>query len=283
MAAVALKFLLMKIQVQNYAVGDGAPLLLLSGPCVIENLELCRCVAAQMSEICASRGLSYVFKASFDKANRTSIGGARGPGIGAGLEILARIKSEFGVPITTDVHESNQCLEVAAVVDVLQIPAFLCRQTDLLLAAGEAAARFSGAVNIKKGQFLRPAGIEHAIKKVKSAGCQNVFVTERGTTFGYEDLVVDFRGLEIMREFAPVCFDATHSVQKPGGGGDKTTGERRFVPGLTNAAMAVGIDALFMETHPDPDSAPSDGPNMVPLAEMAGLLDRALAIRAATA
>lgn len=261
--------------------GEGAPLLLLCGPCVIENLDLCRRIAAEMSEICASRGLNYVFKASFDKANRTSIGGARGPGLGAGLDVLGRIKQEFGVPVTTDVHESIQCLEAAEVVDVLQIPAFLCRQTDLLLAAGEAAAKFGGAVNIKKGQFLRPAGIEHALKKVRAAGCENVFVTERGTTFGYEDLVVDFRALEIMREFAPVCFDATHSVQKPGGGGDKTTGERRFVPGLTNAAMAVGIDALFMETHPDPDSAPSDGPNMVPLEQMGALLDRALAIRAA--
>ncbi len=271
----------MKIQVRNYAVGEDAPLLLLCGPCLIENLELCRRIAGEMAEICAARGLNYVFKASFDKANRTSIGGARGPGLGAGLEVLARIKSEFGVPVTTDVHESIQCLEAAEVVDVLQIPAFLCRQTDLLLAAGEAAVKFGSAVNIKKGQFLRPAGIEHALKKVRSTGCESVFVTERGTTFGYEDLVVDFRALEIMREFAPVCFDATHSVQKPGGGGDKTTGERRFVPGLTNAAMAVGIDALFLETHPDPDTAPSDGPNMVPLAQMAKLLDRALAIRAA--
>ncbi len=262
--------------------GRGEPLLLLCGPCVIENLELCRRIAAQMQEICAARGIHYVFKASFDKANRTSLGGQRGPGIGAGLETLARIKSEFGVPITTDVHESAQCLEVAERVDVLQIPAFLCRQTDLLIAAGEAAAKFGGAVNIKKGQFLRPEGMTHAVSKVRSAGCENIFVTERGTTFGYADLIVDFRALEIMREFAPVCFDATHSVQKPGGGGDKTTGERRFVPGLTCAAMAVGVDALFMETHPEPDSAPSDGPNMVPLHEMAALLDRALAVRAAS-
>ena len=272
----------MKIHVQNHAVGRGEPLLLLSGPCVIENLELCRRIAAEMQEICAARGINYVFKASFDKANRTSGTSSRGPGMGAGLETLAKIKSEFGVPITTDVHESTQCLEAAEIVDVLQIPAFLCRQTDLLLAAGEAAARFGGAVNVKKGQFLRPEGMAHAVSKVRAAGCENILVTERGTTFGYADLVVDFRALEIMREFAPVCFDATHSVQKPGGGGDKTTGERRFVPGLTNAAMAVGIDALFMETHPEPDSAPSDGPNMVPLHEMALLLDRALAVRAAS-
>ncbi|MBW3637824.1 MAG: 3-deoxy-8-phosphooctulonate synthase, partial [Armatimonadetes bacterium] len=187
----------------------------------------------------------------------------------------------FGVPVTTDVHESVQCLEAAAIVDVLQIPAFLCRQTDLLIAAGEAAAKFGGAVNVKKGQFLRPEGMAHAVGKVRAAGCENVFVTERGTTFGYDSLVVDFRGLDIMREFAPVCFDATHSVQKPGGGGDVTTGERRFVPTLTNAALAVGVDALFVETHPDPDRAASDGPNMVPLDEMAALLDRALAVRAA--
>lgn len=272
----------MKIHISNYAVGPGEPLLLLSGPCVIENLDLCRRVAGAMVELCAARGINYVFKASFDKANRTSINSSRGPGLSEGLEALATIKTEFGVPVTTDVHESIQCLEAAEVVDVLQIPAFLCRQTDLLLAAGEAAAKFGGAVNVKKGQFLKPEGIQYAVKKVQAAGCANVFVTERGTTFGYDSLVVDYRSLEIMREFAPVCFDATHSVQKPGGGGDKTTGERRFVPGLTNAAMAVGIDALFMETHPNPDQALSDGPNMVPLDEMAALLDRALAIRAAS-
>ncbi|HEX8463808.1 MAG TPA: 3-deoxy-8-phosphooctulonate synthase [Abditibacterium sp.] len=271
----------MKIHVRNYAIGAGEPLLLLSGPCVIENLDLCRRVAEKMVDLCASRGINYVFKASFDKANRTSLHSSRGPGLGEGLEVLARIKAEFSVPVTTDVHESNQCLEAAEVVDVLQIPAFLCRQTDLLLAAGEAAAKFGGAVNVKKGQFLRPQGMEHAVKKVRSAGCANVFVTERGTTFGYDSLVVDFRSLEIMRQFAPVCFDATHSVQKPGGGGDVTTGEREFVPALVRAAMAVGIDALFIETHPTPDSAASDGPNMVPLDEMAALLDRALAVRAA--
>ncbi|HEX9997391.1 MAG TPA: 3-deoxy-8-phosphooctulonate synthase [Abditibacterium sp.] len=270
----------MKIQVRNYSVGKGAPLLLLSGPCMIENLELCRRVAGEMSEICAARGIQYVFKASFDKANRTSIGSSRGPGLSEGLEVLAKIKSEFGVPITTDVHESIQCHEAAQVVDLLQIPSFLCRQTDLLLAAGEAAAKFGGAVNVKKGQFLRPEGMQYAVKKVRAAGCDNVLVTERGTTFGYDSLVVDFRSLEIMREFAPVCFDATHSVQKPGGGGDVTTGERRYVPTLSRAAAAVGVDALFMETHPDPDHALSDGPNMVPLAEMGQLLDSILAIRA---
>ncbi len=268
----------MKIQVKNYSVGPGEPLLLLAGPCVIENLELCRRVAGEMAGICAERGLNYVFKASFDKANRTSINSSRGPGMEAGLEVLAKIKAEFGLPVTTDVHESYQCELAAPVVDVLQIPAFLCRQTDLLIAAGEAAARFGGAVNVKKGQFLAPEGIEHAVKKIRAAGCANIFVTERGTTFGYNSLIVDFRGLEIMREFAPVCFDATHSVQRPGGGAT-TSGERQFVPALVRAAMAVGVDALFIETHPTPDQAVSDGPNMVPLGEIGALLDRALAIR----
>lgn len=270
------------MKIKNYNLGPGQPLLLLAGPCLIENLDLCRRIAGEMKEICAARGINYVFKASFDKANRTSGIAARGPGLEEGLEVFSKIKAEFEVPVTTDVHESYQCELLAPVVDVLQIPAFLCRQTDLLIAAGEAAAQSGGAVNIKKGQFLAPEGIEHAVNKVKDAGCENVFVTERGTTFGYGALVVDFRSLEIMRQFAPVCFDATHSVQRPGAGGDKTIGDRQFVPGLVRAAMAVGIDALFLETHPNPDSAPSDGPNMVPLAEIAALLDRALAIRAAS-
>lgn len=254
-------------------------MLLIAGPCVAESLELCRLVAGHMKPLCEELGINYVFKASFDKANRTSIGGARGPGIEDGLEILGTIKSEFGVPVTTDVHESDQAQIVAPVVDLLQIPAFLCRQTDLLLACGEEAAKWNGAVNVKKGQFLKPEGMQHALNKVRSAGCENVLLTERGTTFGYDSLIVDFRGLEIMRELAPVCFDATHSVQKPGGGGDKTTGERRFVPGLVRAACAVGVDALFIETHPDPEKAPSDGPNMVPLEEMRALLEKAVQIR----
>lgn len=273
----------MSIQVQHYRVGVGQPLLLLAGPCLIENLELCRRIAGTMVDICASRGINYVFKASFDKANRTSLGSSRGPGLQQGLDVLQAIKEEFRVPVTTDVHESAQCLEAAPIVDLLQIPAFLCRQTDLLLAAGAAAHKFGGAVNIKKGQFLAPEGMSHPASKVRSTGCTNVLLTERGTTFGYNALVVDFRGLEIMRQMAPVCFDATHSVQRPGGGGDKTLGDRQYVPGLVRAACAIGIDALFLETHPDPDSAPSDGPNMVPLHEMAALLDRALAVRKAAA
>jgi 2-dehydro-3-deoxyphosphooctonate aldolase (KDO 8-P synthase) len=271
-----------EIQLKNYRIGDDSPLLLIAGPCVAESLDLCRQVAEHMCALTQKLGVNYVFKASFDKANRTSINSSRGPGVQEGLELFSRIKAEFGVPVTTDVHESNQPALVAEVVDLLQIPAFLCRQTDLLLAAGEAAAKHGGAVNVKKGQFLRPEGMNHAVKKVKSAGCENVFCTERGSTFGYDSLVVDFRSLEIMREFGPVCLDATHSVQRPGGAGDKTGGDRRYVPGLVRAACAVGVDALFIETHPNPDVALSDGPNMVPLAEMEELLERALAIRDAT-
>ena len=270
---------ILRMQLSTYQVGPGAPLLLIAGPCIAESLDLCRVVASRMAPLCRELGIHYVFKASFDKANRTSVHGGRGPGLEGGLEILAAIKAEFGVPVTTDVHESYQAELVAPIVDLLQIPAFLCRQTDLLLACGEAAAKFGGAVNIKKGQFLKPAGMAHALAKVRAAGCENVLLTERGTTFGYDSLVVDFRGLEIMRELAPVCFDATHSVQNPGGGGDRTTGERRFVPGLVRAACAVGVDALFIETHPDPLSAPSDGPNMIPLDEMRQLLESALQIR----
>ncbi|MDQ3815988.1 MAG: 3-deoxy-8-phosphooctulonate synthase [Armatimonadota bacterium] len=272
----------MNCQIANYTVGDNQPLLLIAGPCVIESAELCHEVAAAMSEHCRQRGINYVFKSSFDKANRTSIHSQRGPGIEAGLAVLQRIKNEFGLPVTTDVHEAAQCETVARVCDVLQIPAFLCRQTDLLVAAAHAAREHGGVVNVKKGQFLAPEDMENVATKLRAAGCENILLTERGTTFGYGNLVVDFRGLGIMRQWAPVCFDATHSVQKPGGAGDRSGGDRRFVPILTRAALAVGIDALFVETHPDPDSAWSDGPNMVPLDQMPALLDMALAIRAAT-
>ena len=272
----------MKFQLRNYSVGDDSPLLLLSGPCVIESLDLCRTVAEKMCEISARLGVNYVFKASFDKANRTSGASQRGPGLDEGLKVLQTIKDEFGVPVTTDIHDWTQPEQVAEVVDLMQIPAFLCRQTDLLMAAGEAAARSGGAVNVKKGQFLRPEGMEHAASKVRAAGCNKVLLTERGTTFGYDSLVVDYRGFEVMRQWAPICLDATHAVQRPGGAGDKTGGDRAQVPALVRAACAVGVDALFLETHPDPDAAWSDGPNMIPLAEMEALLKGALAIRAAT-
>ncbi len=269
----------MSIQVSPYQVGEGQPLLLIAGPCLIESVELCREIGTFMKEVCAARGVNYVFKASFDKANRTSIFSARGPGFETGLEILAAMRDELGVPVTTDIHEPHQCEAVAKVAAILQIPAFLCRQTDLLVAAAQAATKYGGAVNVKKGQFLAPEDMKNVAAKLREAGCENILLTERGTTFGYNNLVVDFRGLEIMRQFAPVCFDATHSVQKPGGGGDKSSGDRRFVPTLSRAAMAVGVDALFVETHPNPDSAQSDGPNMVPLEQMPALLDSLLAIR----
>ena len=270
----------MKIQIANYQVGEGQPLLLIAGPCLIESAELCHEVGAFMKEVCATRGINYVFKASFDKANRTSIFSARGPGLENGLEILASVRDKLGVPVTTDIHEPHQCEEVAQIASILQIPAFLCRQTDLLVAAAQAATKYNSAVNVKKGQFLAPEDMKNVAAKLREAGCENVMLAERGTTFGYNNLVVDFRSLEIMRQFAPVCFDATHSVQKPGGGGDKSSGDRRFVPALSRAAMAVGIDALFVETHPAPDSAQSDGPNMVPLEQMPALLDSLLEIRA---
>jgi 2-dehydro-3-deoxyphosphooctonate aldolase (KDO 8-P synthase) len=272
----------MTIQVSNYRVGKNQPLLLIAGPCVAESVELCREVAETLGEYSRRRSLNYVFKASFDKANRTSLSTQRGLGLEGGLEILQTIKQEYSLPVTTDVHESAQVESVAQVCDILQIPAFLCRQTDLLLAAGKAAGENGGAVNIKKGQFLAPEGMKHAAEKVRAGGCENVFLTERGTTFGYNNLIVDYRGLEIMREYAPICFDATHSVQRPGGGGDKSSGDRQFVPALIRAAVAVGIDALFIETHPDPEAAWSDGPNMIPLAQMPALLDHVLKIREAT-
>ena len=272
----------MTIKVAKYKIGNRQPLLLIAGPCVIESAELCHQVASQMKTLCDERGINYVFKASFDKANRTSIHSYRGPGIEKGLEILQEIKIEYSIPVLTDIHESAQCDEVAQVCDVLQIPAFLCRQTDLLVAAAEAVNKTGGAVNIKKGQFLAPEDTKNIVAKMRECGCEDVLLTERGTTFGYNNLVVDFRGIETMRQFAPVCFDATHSVQKPGGSGTTSGGDRRFVPLLTRAAMAVGVDALFVETHPEPDAAKSDGPNMVPLHEMAALLDSALASRAAS-
>lgn len=271
----------MSITVSNYTVGAGNPLLLIAGPCVIENEDLCHLVAQTMKEACAACGVNYVFKASFDKANRTSLHSKRGPGLQSGLDILRTIKETHGVPVLTDVHEAAQCDEAAATCDILQIPAFLSRQTDLLVAAAQAAQKHGSTVNVKKGQFLSPEEMRHAVTKIRESGCENVLLTERGTTFGYNNLVVDFRSLEIMRRYAPVCFDATHSVQRPGGAGDKSGGDRSFVPLLTRAAIAVGIDALFIETHPDPDNAFSDGPNMVPLAEMPALLDEILAIRKA--
>lgn len=265
-----------KVAVEGDIAIGGDRFTLLGGPCVIESKSQCIELAGEIQETCRSRGVGYVFKASFDKANRTSLQSFRGPGIESGLEILQAVRNAHGVPVLTDVHEVWQAREAGAVVDVLQIPAFLCRQTDLLVAAAETGR----VVNVKKGQFLAPHEMEHVVTKLEEAGTHKIVLTERGSSFGYNTLVVDFRALPQMRVHGyPVIFDATHSVQQPGGAGGRSGGQRQFVPYLARAAAAVGVDGLFMEIHPDPDSAPSDGPNMVPLAELDALLDGVLAVR----
>ena len=242
---------------------------LIAGPCVIESEKQVMLVASRMKAISEELGIPYTFKASFDKANRTSIKSFRGPGIEKGLQILQKVKDTYGLPICTDIHEPWQAGPVAEICDILQIPAFLCRQTDLLVAA----AKTGKCINIKKAQFLAPWDMKNCIDKVRESGNDNVMLCERGSIFGYNTLVVDMTGLRVMKEFGvPVIFDATHSVQKPGGNGTSTGGNRQFVEYLAKAAIAVGADGLFMETHPDPDHALSDGPNMVPLDEMGDLL-----------
>ena len=242
---------------------------LIAGPCVIESEELVMTVAAHMKRITDELGIPYTFKASFDKANRTSIHSFRGPGIEKGLEILRKVRDTYSLPICTDIHEPWQAELAAQVCDIIQIPAFLCRQTDLLVAA----AKTGKCINIKKAQFLAPWDMKNCVEKIRQSGNDNVMLCERGTTFGYNTLVVDMTGLRVMKDFGvPVIFDATHSVQKPGGNGESTGGNRQFVEYLAKAAVAVGVDGLFMETHPDPDKALSDGPNMVPLEEMKDLL-----------
>lgn len=255
----------------NVTVGGGRPFALIAGPCVIESRDLCREVARAAKDACDALDIPYIFKASFDKANRTSIASFRGQGISEGLEILAGIREEFGVPVLTDVHEPGQCAPVAeAGVDVLQIPAFLSRQTDLLIAAGETGR----VVNIKKGQFLAPWDIANAAQKVRDTGNERILVTERGVSFGYNTLVVDFRSLPQMAQSSgcPVVFDATHAVQQPGGQGTSSGGQREFIPHLARAAVAVGVDALFLEVHPDPPRALSDAATMLPLADLPALL-----------
>ncbi len=251
-------------------IGPGLPLVIIAGPCVIESAAVCRQVAAHMKTVCAELGLPYIFKASFDKANRTSVQSFRGQGLEDGLATLAAIGQEFQVPLLTDIHAPEQAAAAAAVVDVLQIPAFLCRQTDLLLAA----AATGKPVNIKKGQFLAPEDMKQAVEKVRGAGNKRVLVTERGTSFGYHNLVVDMRSLLVMAETSacPVIFDATHAVQTPGGQGTTSGGRREFVFPLARAAVAVGIHGLFLEVHPDPDKALSDGPNSLPLKEVQRVL-----------
>jgi 2-dehydro-3-deoxyphosphooctonate aldolase (KDO 8-P synthase) len=262
------------------AIGDGHPLALISGPCVIESEDFTLKMATEIRQICERLGIAFIFKSSFDKANRTSVESFRGQSLEAGLEILQRVKDEVDVPVLTDIHESYQAAIVAEVVDILQIPAFLCRQTDLLLAA----AATGRAINVKKGQFLAPWDMRNVVKKLEAGGARNLLLTERGTSFGYNALVVDFRALPQMRALGyPVVFDATHSVQMPGGQGTKSGGQREYVPYLARAAAAIGVDALFMEVHENPDQALSDGPNMVPLAQLEGLLKQILNVRDALA
>lgn len=254
---------------------SSAPFFLIAGPCVIESPELLDTCAARLVEITSKLKIPFVFKASFDKANRSSIDSFRGPGLTAGLEALAAIKARYNVPIVTDIHTADQAEKASEVADILQIPAFLCRQTDLI----EAAAKTGKIVNIKKGQFLAPWDMEHVLKKAQNAGAKQTFLTERGTSFGYNNLVVDFRGLEIMKDLgAPVIFDATHAVQLPGGSGTVSGGQRQYVPTLARAAVAVGVNGLFMETHPNPEQALSDGPNAMPLDDMEDLLTDLLQI-----
>ncbi|MFT7640189.1 MAG: 2-dehydro-3-deoxyphosphooctonate aldolase (KDO 8-P synthase) [Pirellulaceae bacterium] len=263
-------------QVGSYLCGAGQPLLLISGPCVIESETMTMNIAEQLVKITAERNVQFVFKASFDKANRTSLSSFRGLGIDEGLRILAKVRETFGVPVTTDVHESSQAAAVGEVCDILQIPAFLARQTDLLVAAAETGK----AVNVKKGQFLAPWDMQHVVEKLRESGCLNVMLCERGTFFGYGRLVNDMRSLIQMRELGvPVVFDATHSVQEPGGLGGTTGGNSAMVEPLARAAVAIGIDGLFFETHPDPDKSPSDGPNMIPLDQFDSLVDRLLRLR----
>ena len=259
----------------------GAPLTLIAGPCVIESEELVFGIADQVQAICQRLGIEYIFKASFDKANRSSGRSFRGPGVEEGLAILAEVKKRFGLRVLTDIHESHQAAPVAAVVDVLQIPAFLCRQSDLLLAAAEATRDTDKAINVKKGQFLAPWDMAQVVHKLRDAGAGQVLLTERGSSFGYNTLVVDYRSLPQLQALGcPVIFDATHSVQQPGGRGSSSGGQREFVAPLARAAVAVGVDGLFLEVHPDPENALSDGPNMVPLHRLERLLEQLLAIRA---
>ncbi|MFQ5532867.1 MAG: 3-deoxy-8-phosphooctulonate synthase [Candidatus Methylomirabilales bacterium] len=267
-----------EVSVGSVRIGGGSPLVLIAGPCVIEGEESLLGVAERLQEICGRVGIPLILKSSYDKANRTSLQSFRGPGLKQGLEILRRVREKTGLPVLTDVHEVAQVALAAEVVDVLQIPAFLCRQTDLLLAAG-ASGR---AVNVKKGQFLSPGEVPRVVEKVVSTGNHQLLITERGTSFGYNNLVVDMRSLPMIRALGyPVVFDATHSLQLPGGTGMASGGLREYIPYLARAAVAAGCDAIFMEVHPNPDRAPSDGPTMWPLAELESLLRQLLRIAAA--
>lgn len=266
------------VEVRHLRLGSDGPLFVIAGPCVVENESLCLTVAERVQQITSKLGLPFIFKSSYDKANRTSIASFRGLGVDEGLRVLERVRDTIGVPVLSDVHSVDDVRAAANVLDVLQIPAFLCRQTDLLVAAGHTGK----TVNVKKGQFLAPWDMRHAVEKIASTGNHKILLTERGASFGYNNLVSDFRSLPIMRQWGyPVVFDATHSVQLPGGAGNASTGQREFVAPLARAAVAVGCDGLFMEVHPDPDHAPSDGPNMVPLDQLEDLLGQLVRIREA--
>jgi 2-dehydro-3-deoxyphosphooctonate aldolase (KDO 8-P synthase) len=257
------------VTVGDIQIGAKHPFALITGPCQLESLDHARMMAERIAAACAPTGTQFIFKASYDKANRSSITTQRGLGMEEGLSILSKIRDEFGCPVLTDVHDARQCAPAAEACDVLQIPAFLCRQTDLLLAAGETGA----AINVKKGQFLAPWDMGNVADKIASTGNTRIMLCDRGTSLGYNTLVSDFRGLPIMAQTGyPVVFDATHSVQQPGGQGTTSGGQREFAPVLARAACAVGVSALFIETHQDPDNAPSDGPNMIPVEQMEGLI-----------
>lgn len=262
------------VKAQNVTFGNHKPISLICGPCQMESRQHAFDIAGALKEMCEKAGIGLVYKSSFDKANRTSLKGKRGLGIEKAMAVFADLKAEFGLPMLTDVHTEAQCAEVADVIDILQIPAFLCRQTDLLIAAAQTGC----VVNIKKGQFLAPWDMKNVLAKVTESGNKNVLLTERGASFGYNTLVSDMRSLPIMADMgAPVIFDATHSVQQPGGQGTSSGGDRRFVETLARAAVAVGVAGLFIESHQDPDNAPSDGPNMVPLHKMPELIERLMA------
>ena len=264
-----------EVRVRGLTLGNDRPLTVIAGPCQLESADHAQMIAGRMAEACAAVGAQFIFKGSYDKANRTSLSGRRGLGIGEGLKVLEGVRTAIGCPVLTDIHDADQAREAAAVVDVIQIPAFLCRQTDLLLAAGATGA----VVNIKKGQFLAPWDMENVAAKVASTGNPNILLTERGTSFGYNTLVADMRSLPIMGRMGwPVIMDATHAVQQPGGLGGASGGQREFAPVLARAAVSLGIAGVFIETHEAPDTAPSDGPNMIPLDEMPDLLRVLLAL-----
>ena len=264
-----------KVKCGKFEIANNNPLTLIAGPCQLENEDHAIKISSALMKITKELNINFIYKTSFDKANRTSLKGKRGLGLEKSLPIFSKIRKEVGVPILTDVHTAEQCNLVSDYVDVLQIPAFLCRQTDLLIAA----AKTGKIINVKKGQFLAPWDMANVVKKLEDSGNKNIMITERGASFGYNTLVSDMRALPIMAKFGyPIVFDATHSVQQPGGMGEKSGGQREFVPYLARAAIAVGVGAIFMETHEDPDNAPSDGPNMVPLSEIKNLLKQLVSI-----